>query len=145
MCDYSLDHVASRAAEVGERLTSTRFLDTCTRGFASVSEPNVAICLRPGTELVFEKELRCEGTFFGFKRLRHKVARFRQINEDRLDVHHDALELPDGQIVLVTKLKEGQRATVLQLPVGPRVNTPKPQRMEKTENLGQIQRSEASV
>lgn len=145
MCDYSLDHVASRPAEVGDRLTSTRFLDSCTRGFASVSEPNVAICLQPGTELVFEKELRCEGTFFGFKRLRHKVARFRQINEDRLEVHHDALELPDGQIVLVTKLKEGQRATVLQLPVGPRVNTPKPQRMEKTENLGQIQRSEASV
>ena len=68
MCDYGLDHVASRAAKVGERLTSTRFLDTCTRGFASVSEPNVAICLQPGTELVFEKELRCEGTFFGFNK-----------------------------------------------------------------------------
>ena len=30
--------------------------------------------------------------------------------------HHDALEFPDGQIVLLTLLKEGQRATVLQLP-----------------------------
>jgi hypothetical protein len=110
MCDYSLDHVASRPAKVGDRLTSTRFLDSCTRGFASVSEP-IAICLQPGTELGFEKELRCEGTFFGFKRLRHKVARFRQINKDRLDVHHDALALPDGQIALVTNLKEGQRAT----------------------------------
>ncbi len=31
-------------------------------------------------------------------------------------VHHDALEFPDGRVVLVTRLVEGQRATVLQLP-----------------------------
>ena len=30
--------------------------------------------------------------------------------------HHDALETPDGQIFLVTKLREGQHAIVLQLP-----------------------------
>jgi hypothetical protein len=34
--------------------------------------------------------------------------------------HHDALEFPDGQIVLVTHLREGQRATVLQLPAQPK-------------------------
>jgi hypothetical protein len=34
-------------------------------------------------------------------------------------VHHDALEFPDGQ-VLVDDLREGQRATVLQLPASPR-------------------------
>jgi hypothetical protein len=44
----------------------------------------------------------------------HKVARFREINKDQPNVHHDALELPDGQIVLVTKLSEGHCATVLQ-------------------------------
>jgi hypothetical protein len=31
-------------------------------------------------------------------------------------MHHDALEFPDGEIVLVTQLREGQHATVLQLP-----------------------------
>jgi hypothetical protein len=31
-------------------------------------------------------------------------------------VHHDALEFPDGKIVLVTRLREGQQATVLQMP-----------------------------
>jgi hypothetical protein len=31
-------------------------------------------------------------------------------------MHHDALELPGGKILLVTYLREGQRATVLQLP-----------------------------
>ena len=30
--------------------------------------------------------------------------------------HHDALEFPDGRVVLLTHLREGQRATVLQLP-----------------------------
>jgi transposase len=31
-------------------------------------------------------------------------------------MHHDALELPGGKCVLLTALKEGQEATVLQLP-----------------------------
>ena len=33
-----------------------------------------------------------------------------------MHTHHDALEFPDGQVVLLTRLCEGQRATVLQLP-----------------------------
>jgi len=33
--------------------------------------------------------------------------------------HHDALEFPDGRIALLTKLSEGQEATVLQLPAQP--------------------------
>jgi hypothetical protein len=47
----------------------------------------------------------------------HKVARFRQVNMDNPCTHHDALEFPGGQIVLLTHLRPGQRATVLQLPV----------------------------
>ena len=41
-------------------------------------------------------------------------------SRDRPDVphrHHDAIEFPDGSHVLVTLLCEGQRVTVLQLPV----------------------------
>jgi hypothetical protein len=56
------------------------------------------------------------------------VAQFRQVNKDQSDVHHDALEFPDGQIVLLTALCEGQHATVLQLPAGPRVAMDEPQR-----------------
>jgi hypothetical protein len=75
------------------------------------------VCLLPGTELAFDAELKCESTFgFGSKRLPYRVARFREIDKDRPNVHHDALEMPDGQIVLVTKVMPGQRATVLQLP-----------------------------
>jgi hypothetical protein len=48
------------------------------------------------------------------------LARFRQINLEQACVHHDALEFPDGKIVLVTRLREGQRATVLQMPAAAR-------------------------
>jgi hypothetical protein len=130
MCDYSLHHVASRPARVGDKLVSTSFLNSSTRGFAAVGEPNVAVCLLPGTELAFE-DLQCEAAYgFGFKRLSHKVARFRQVNQDRPNVHHDALELPDGQIVLVTKLAGAQHATVLQMPASPREITPEAEAQE---------------
>jgi hypothetical protein len=40
----------------------------------------------------------------------------RQINQPHPLHHRDALEFPDGEIVLLHFLKEGQRASVLQLP-----------------------------
>ena len=48
------------------------------------------------------------------------MPRFRQINLDNPYEHHDALEFPNGQVVLLTRLCEGQQATVLQLPATPR-------------------------
>jgi hypothetical protein len=119
MCDYSLEHVASRPAQVGDKLVTTRFTNSITRGFTACGEPNVAVCLMPGTELAFEKPVEREGGLLGFfssVRLRSTVARFRHINENEPHAHHDALEFADGKIVLLTRLREGQRATVLQLP-----------------------------
>jgi len=98
------------------------FENSMTRGFAAIGEPNVAVCLLPGTEVAFERDVSYE-RFFAFLphiKLGTKVARFRQINADRPRVHHDALEFPDGETVLLTRLCEGQRATVLQLPASPR-------------------------
>jgi hypothetical protein len=46
----------------------------------------------------------------------HRVARFRQVDVNDPNVHHDALEFSDGRIVKVTRLVAGQTATVLQLP-----------------------------
>jgi hypothetical protein len=40
---------------------------------------------------------------------------------DNPNTHHDALEFPNGQIVLLNRLCEGQRVTVLQLPASPRI------------------------
>ena len=116
MCDYSLHQVASRPARVGDKLVTTRFPNTITRGFASVDEPELAVCLLAGTELAFDKEVQCEtGIVFAW-RLGHAVARFKQVNKGQSNLHHDALEFPDGKVVLLTNLCKGQRATVLQLP-----------------------------
>jgi hypothetical protein len=123
MCDYSLHLVASRPAKVGDKLVTTAFNDSLTRGFASVGEPQVAVCLLPGTEVAFEREVECEHFFKMFrsqKLIGKKVARFRQIKMEEPNAHHDALEFPDGQIVLLTRLNEGQYATVLQLPAQPK-------------------------
>jgi len=118
MCDYSLHLVASRPAKVGDRLVATDFARSITRGFAADGEPDVAVCLLPGTEIAFEQEVQYDRAFslFGKARVEHKVARFRQVNLNDPHVHHDALEFPGGQIVMVTRLLPGQCATVLQLP-----------------------------
>jgi hypothetical protein len=118
MCDYSLHLVASRPAKVGDKLIATDFARSITRGFSAVGEPDVAVCLLPGTEIAFEEEVQYDRAFslFGKARIDHKVARFRQVNMDDPHVHHDALEFPGGQIVMVTRLMPGQRAAVLQLP-----------------------------
>ncbi len=126
MCDYSLHAVASRPARVGDKLITTDFSNTLTRGFSSIGEPEVAVCLRPGTELAFEEEVErqyafLQTLFFNKNRwkIRHRTGVFRQINTNNPGTHHDAIEFPNGQIVLVTRLRAGQRATVLQLPVCP--------------------------
>ena len=126
MCDYSLQHVASRPAKVGDELLSTKFHNSITRGFAAVDDPNVAVCLLPGTELAFESDVEYDpalGSFLPSRKVGEKVARFRKVNNVQPHIHHDALEFPGGQIVLLTRLCEGQRATVLQLPAFPRTRS----------------------
>ena len=122
MCDYSLDLVVSRPAKVGDELVTTKFKNSMTRGFAAIGEPNVAVCLLPGTEVAFEKEVEYERTLSLFPKMKlgKKVARFRQINAGKPSLHHDALEFSDGETVLLTRLSEGQHATVLQLQAFPR-------------------------
>jgi hypothetical protein len=118
MCDYSLHFVTTRPAKVADKLVTTKFDISTTRGFAEVGEPNVAVCVRPGTEIAFENEVECyEVWSYSLRhKLGQKIARFRQVNQNDPQAHHDALEFPDGQIMLLTRLCEGQHATVLQLP-----------------------------
>jgi hypothetical protein len=85
----------------------------------------VAVCVLPGTELSFADTVTCIPRLLSWrdKVINHKTAIFRQINKDRAAAHHVALEFPDGQIVLLTLLCEGQLATVLQLPAEPKAAT----------------------
>jgi hypothetical protein len=127
MCDYSLHLVANRPAKIEDKLVTTKFNNSITRGFAAVGEPSVAVCLLPGTEIAFDENVECEPLLgvgiFPNKKIGQRLARFRQIDMDNPATHHDALEFPDGQVFLVTRLCAGQRATVLQLPAGTRAAT----------------------
>jgi len=137
MCDYSLHHVATRPARTEDTLVTTKFSNSITRGFAAVGEPHVAVCLLPGTEIAFAENVECEPSFgIGIlpnKKIGQRLARFRQINMDNPVTHHDALEFPD--VVLLTRLCQGQRATVLQLPM-PHIL--RPQRKQRSERFASL-------
>ncbi len=122
MCDFSLHHVKSRPAKVGDKLRTVNF-NTGTRGFAAPEDSTTAVCILPGTELAFSEEVKCAPFSFPswrVKIIQSRTAIFRQVNKDTPRVHHDALEFPDGTRVLLTDLLEGQEATVLQLPAQPK-------------------------
>jgi hypothetical protein len=78
----SLENVATRTAKVGDKLISTQFPNSISRGFAAVGEPDIAVCLLPGTELAFDCEVECDHPlgFYKTKKLQENVARFRQLN-----------------------------------------------------------------
>jgi hypothetical protein len=119
MCDYSLERVRSRPAKVGDKLT-TRDFGTVTRGFAAPEDAGVAVCVLPGTELAFSSRVTVRNFLrllagYRVETLAHATAIFRQVNKDDPWKNHDALEFPDGRIVLLIRLSEGQEATVLQL------------------------------
>jgi hypothetical protein len=126
MCDYSLENQISRAAEVGDKLVTSSFPMTPTRGFCAENEAGVAVCLLPGTELAFEGPVRYNGLWghvvnyiksrMGYNMADASLARFRQVDLDNPHTHHDAIELADGRIIKLALLHEGQRARVLQLP-----------------------------
>jgi hypothetical protein len=124
MCDFSLQHAKSRPAVVADKLVSHNF-GRGTIGFKSFDDPigdATAVCILPGTELAFDKPIKLRWPSGEAKSIdgRFMTAVFRQRDKDKPNVHHDVLEMPDGQQVLLTQLEEGQNATVLQLPAAPR-------------------------
>jgi hypothetical protein len=124
MCDFSLHNVKSRPARVSDTLRTFSF-HTGTRGFIAPEDSTTAVCILPGTELAFSEEVKYDPAPFAFsswrtKTINFRTAIFRQINKDQPRTHHDALEFPDGTCVLLTDLRDGQVATVLQLPAQPK-------------------------
>ena len=85
MCDYSLHPVASRPAKIEDKLVTTTFNNSITRGFSAIGKPNVAVCVLPGTEIAFDDNVERE-PLFGIGLLPNKKIGQR-----------DALEFPDGQ------------------------------------------------
>lgn len=77
----------------------------------AIAATNTAVRVLPGTELAFADRVTC----YGRTGLYHTMATFRQVPR----THDDALEFPDGRMLLMSQLWEGQEATVLQLPAQP--------------------------
>jgi hypothetical protein len=92
-----------------------------TGGFCAPEDQGMAVCLLPGTEVSFADQVKRAPRFPWVEtEIGYKTAIFRQINLQNRVTHHDALEFPNGQVVLLTLLAEGQKATVLQLPAAPK-------------------------
>ena len=122
MCDYSLQNVKSRPAKVGDKLTTQQLLYWHYAGLLRRKMPTRRFAFfRERSSPLQPVRCRRPRGLFGWKAnmIAHTTAIFRQINKDNPRAHHDALEFPDGQIVLLTHVIEGQEATVLQLPAQP--------------------------
>jgi hypothetical protein len=130
MCDFSLEAVRSRPAKVGDKLTSHKF-NSGTTGFCAPEDQGMAVCLLPGTELSFAEEVRQWPVPWSSNVISYRTAIFRQVNKNKAHAHHDALEFPGGQMVLLTSLTSGQQATVLQLPATPKQESAKAAEAEK--------------
>jgi hypothetical protein len=120
MCDFSLHAASSRPAKVGDKLRTHNF-NTGTTGFTAQDDtvPGLqatAVCVLPGTELAFDDDIHMANGVV----VPHRTAIFRQLNKEFERMHHDALEFADGARLLLTNLRPGQKATVLQLPAAPR-------------------------
>ena len=135
MCDYSLHAVATRPAEVGETLITTTFRGTSTRGFASESDPAVAVCVLPGTELAFDQDIKYDNGWLWTTTINIRVGNFGKLDPNVPHRHHDVIEFPDGTSVLLTYLKEGQRASVLQLPASQRIRDGAPRSGHENANI----------
>lgn len=122
MCDYSLNAVKTRKAAQNDKLITSGFEGTYSRGFADDGDGETAVCVLPGTEIAFDAPVRALKGFTRYDEftIEATTARFRQISLSDAYTHHDALEFATGEIVKLNNLLPGQRATVLQLPAAPK-------------------------
>ncbi len=118
MCNYSLESVKSRDAVEGERLVTRRFY-TGSLGFVSADDPELAVCLREGVQLVIRDIPTALQTQLGVGE--EAVARFAFLSKPRkwwnfwsLDVFDtDGLVLENGKSILISRLPDRLKADVL--------------------------------
>jgi hypothetical protein len=93
--------------------------NSSTGGFCAPEDKGMAVSLLPGTELYFAGEVRRWGKWlYALNELVtcYWTAIFRQVDEDNRASRHDALEFPNGEVVLLTTLVAGQHSRYLQNP-----------------------------
>jgi len=113
--------VKTRDAALHDQLVTTDFR-TGTRGFACVTDPECAVCVKPGTEIAFDAPIQFYNpdSIVTIVSGKYTAAVFGQVNKANKMAHHDCLEFPDGSHILLTRLIPGQSAKILQLPATPK-------------------------
>jgi len=138
MCDYSLYTVNNRLACESDDLVLHRF-DTGSLGFCALAELKreisrgalargwssfmrwlyprkkcslTAVCVPPGARLLISEVP--ENARPGFELLELETVGFTQLSE-RSYAYRDALKFSDGETILLQKLPEGLRVTVMAL------------------------------
>jgi hypothetical protein len=128
MCDYSLMHVKSRPAAVADKLVTSGFVASSSKGFRAPDDCETAVCVLPGTEITFEQPIVFKSDEYGMddywsmgRATRPaQVAIFRQVNLEHPCMHHDCIELADGERIMLTNIESDIAVTVLQMPAAPK-------------------------
>jgi hypothetical protein len=118
MCDYSLMHLKSRDAEKNEKLRTSQFIGGSI-GFVG-TEPDVAVCVRPGTCLAFDAPAQARLGYYAEVKTYGVVGWFRQVEKYNPSTHHDAIEFDTGEVIKLCFFLPDQSATVMLLPEAPK-------------------------
>lgn len=105
MCDYSLEHYASRPAQAGEDLSVTRMGSGCV-GLKVPDATDCVACVSEGTIL----RLQIPSLDFGFSIEDVMVTK---VNPEHAHTYHDAVRTEAGDIVTFQHLCIGTKARVL--------------------------------
>jgi hypothetical protein len=122
MCNYSLEATRTRDAVVGDKLiTSTFDPKASSVGFAAAEDPACAVCLKPGTEIVFDEPAKCGWHNYDcwqpYTANREVLGTVAIISIEPIAMHDmDVLDFPGHKKQLLRYLAAGQTATVIQLP-----------------------------
>jgi hypothetical protein len=112
MCNYSVYAEATRDAVQGDNLIVR------DGGLFDTANVNVAVCLKPGTEIGFDEPIKHCGSY---RYSNHEWDVPDDFNESVAILgesgNFDVLEFADGSRMLLSNLIAGQKVKVLQLPV----------------------------
>jgi hypothetical protein len=117
MCDYSMHAIKNRKAVVGDKVKTSDFARTSSPGLESITEPNLAICLIPGTGVEFDEPVQHRDVSVNGigVTLPFKIGRYVRKPGHEAEFH-DAFQFPDGTVVLMAYLVTNQTGTVTYVP-----------------------------
>jgi hypothetical protein len=123
MCDYSLEEYLSRDARIADHLVTRRFKKYDSIGLVDPQLSNVAVCLRPGTELLLSGIPQLFQEQFGVGTVAQATFEQRELPPKRVS-HRDGVRFRDSnKFVLLQDMDEKVGVTVLTIPAKEPIDT----------------------